>query len=39
MHIKHFRINQYLRVRIIIKISYHYTALEDKERKSVLNVF
>lgn len=40
MHIKHFRINQHLRVIIIIKISYHYIAFEEiEEIKSVLNVF
>lgn len=39
MHIKHFRINKYLRVIIIIKISY-YTAFEEiEEIKCVLNVF
>ena len=40
MHLKHFKVNQCLRVPLIIKISYCYVAFEETEDiKSVLNTF
>lgn len=39
MHMKHFKINQCLRVILIIKISYYCIAFEVEDIKSVLNVF